>query len=111
LEETNDKTSPDLMEKPAKRWGFRFCFQDRIVNMLEQLLSEIRQGCPLTTMILARRLNTSYEMVNALLERLVQFGSIQNIEPPYENASCQGSSLIGLSKELSTTGSQLWTLL
>lgn len=80
------------------------------MNMLEQLLAEIRQGGPLTTTILANRLNTSVEMVNVLLERLVQFGFIRTIEPACDEASCHGCSLGGLCKKTSTTGNRMWTL-
>ncbi|MBE3143978.1 MAG: hypothetical protein IMZ61_08655 [Planctomycetes bacterium] len=64
----------------------------------------------MTTTILAKRLNTSVEMVNALLERLVQFGFIQNLDPPCEDASCHGCSLSSLCKKTSPTGIRLWTL-
>lgn len=78
--------------------------------MLEQLLAEIRRGGPLTTTILAGRLHTSVEMVNVLLERLVQFGFVQNIEPPCEDSGCHGCSLSGMCKKTSPIGNRLWAL-
>lgn len=78
--------------------------------MLERLLAEIRLGGPLTTTILARRLNTSVEMVDALLERLVQFGYIKNLNQDCNDAKCQNCSLGGLCKKSSMTEFRLWTL-
>ena len=78
--------------------------------MLERLLAEIRLGGPLTTTILASRLNTSVEMVNALLERLVQFGFIRKIEPGCSDENCHGCSIGNISKNNPTTENRIWTL-
>ncbi len=78
--------------------------------MLERLLAEIRLGGPLTTTILAKRLNTSVEMVDALLDRLVQFGFIKNLNQDCNDANCQGCSLGGLCKNTPITEFRLWTL-
>jgi hypothetical protein len=78
--------------------------------MLERLLAEIRLGGSLTTTILAKRLNTSVEMIDALLDRLVQFGFIKNLNQDCYDTKCQNCSLGGLCKKNSPTGNRLWTL-
>ena len=59
--------------------------------MLEELLKEIRAGGTLETSVLAARLGTSPQLIEAMLEHLQRAGLIQ----PYVNCGegCQGCSL------------------
>ncbi|MBN1305029.1 MAG: MarR family transcriptional regulator, partial [Anaerolineales bacterium] len=72
--------------------------------MLEQLLKEIRRGGPLETGKLAARLNTSPQMVAAMLAHLQQTGHIQSYQA-CDNL-CAGCSL--KSECTSSPVIQLW---
>ena len=59
--------------------------------MLDELLKEIRTGGTLETRVLAARLETSPQLIEAMLEHLQRIGMIQ----PYVDCGdgCQGCSL------------------
>lgn len=59
--------------------------------MLEKLLTEIRAGGPLETGSLAKRLDTSPKMVEAMLMHLQQTGHIQSYQSC--NDGCGGCAL------------------
>ena len=61
------------------------------MTMLEKLLTEIRQGGTLDTRKLAVQLNTSPQMVEAMLEHLRQSGILRTYESCDD--ACGGCSL------------------
>lgn len=78
--------------------------------MIERLLTEIRAGGSTTPFLLAKKLDTSVEMVTAMLDRLVQLGLIQNFNPPCGDSTCQGCSLDSFCKKPTRPGGQMWTV-
>lgn len=62
--------------------------------MLEQLLKEIRAGGALDAAQLATRLNTSTELVHAMLEHLQRIGLLSDASA-CAGSGCQGCSLSG----------------
>ncbi|MFH1524142.1 MAG: FeoC-like transcriptional regulator [Chloroflexota bacterium] len=75
--------------------------------MLEKILSEIRLGGTFETGVLAARLGTTPELVEAMLEHLQRAGYIQ----PYTSCGdgCGGCSLKGACKTPGRTdGVRLW---
>lgn len=78
--------------------------------MIERLLTEIQAAGSTTPYILAQKLNTSVEMVTAMLEKLVQLGLIENFNPSCADSACQGCSLGGICKKPAQPGGHVWTL-
>jgi Mn-dependent DtxR family transcriptional regulator len=61
--------------------------------MLEELLKLIKEGGSFDTAILARKLNTTPEMVSAMMDHLRRAGLIRNYNPGV--SSCEHCSLAG----------------
>jgi DNA-binding Lrp family transcriptional regulator len=78
--------------------------------VIERLLSEIRAGGSTTPALLAKKLNTSVEMVTAMLERLAQMGLIENFAPNCADTACQGCSLGSYCQKPARPGGQVWEL-
>ncbi len=78
--------------------------------MIERLLTEIRAGGSTTPTVLAQKLDTSVEMVTAMLEKLVQLGLIENYAPACNDSSCQGCSLDSYCQKPTQPASKMWTL-
>ena len=74
--------------------------------MLEQLVKEIREGGTLEVGTLATRLNTTPQLIEAMLEHLQQSGLIQ----AYASCSdgCQGCSLQDSCKKPNQSTIRLW---
>ena len=74
--------------------------------MLEQLIQEIRTGGTLETGILATRLGTTPQLIEAMLEHLQRSGLIQD----YSGCSdgCQGCGLQETCKKPGTYTVRLW---
>ena len=65
--------------------------------MLQQLLFEIRNGGTTSIPILAARLNTTPEMVDAMLETLESQGYLKSVEPACDKEKgCESCSLAGM---------------
>lgn len=76
--------------------------------MLEKLISEIRQGGTLDASKLAVRLNTSPQMVEAMLEHLRQTGLLRAYETSCSDA-CPGCSVQGFcDPDKKRSGIQIW---
>jgi len=69
---------------------------DRTVTMLEELLAKIRSGGTFEIRVLAARLGTTPELVQAMLEHLQRTGHLR----PYQTCSeiCSGCGLKGICK-------------
>ena len=78
--------------------------------MIERLLNEIRSGGPSTPATLAKKLNTSPEMITAMLEKLAQFGLIENFSPGCSDSSCQGCSIDSYCQKPTRTPGQIWSV-
>lgn len=76
--------------------------------MIERLLKEIRGGGPTTPVVLAHRLNTSPEMITAMLERLAQMGIIEAYAPNCGDSACQGCSLDSYCQKPPRPEGQVW---
>lgn len=63
--------------------------------MLERLMTEIRAGGPLEAAQLAKRLDTTPQMVEAMLEHLRRMGVLNAYEQNSCAEACQGCSLKG----------------
>lgn len=77
--------------------------------MLETLMNQIRAGGPLDAAKLAVQLNTSPQMVEAMLEHLRQMGFLRAYESGSCSDACQACSLKGFcdpNKNRSTI--QIW---
>jgi hypothetical protein len=77
--------------------------------MLERLLVEMRAGGPITPAILARRLNTSVEMVRVMLDKLVQLGLITEYDPDWAGSGCHACSMDSMCKPSSPISGKMWT--
>jgi hypothetical protein len=64
--------------------------------MLERLMTEIRAGGPLESALLAKRLETSPQMVEAMLDHLRRMGMLKTYEQNSCADACRGCSLKGL---------------
>jgi len=75
------------------------------MSMLEKLLELLKQGGTFETSRLAEALDTSPEMVEAMLEHLQEMGLVQ----PYEDCpdGCAGCSLQGICGAKGT-GARVW---
>jgi hypothetical protein len=80
------------------------------VDVIERLLKEILRGGTSTPAALARQLNTSPEMVTAMLERLVQLGLIETFSPSCDVSSCQDCSLGGYCQKPAQSPGQIWAV-
>ena len=78
--------------------------------MIERLMNEIRAGGSTTPYVLAQKLNTSVEMVTAMLEKLVQLGLIENYAPACADSACQGCSLDSYCQKPAQPAGKMWTL-
>ena len=61
--------------------------------MLEELIELIRQGGSFDTTFLAKRLNTTPEMVTAMIEHLQRSGIIKTYQPGF--SPCEQCALTG----------------
>jgi predicted ArsR family transcriptional regulator len=78
--------------------------------MLRELMRLIAQGGPWTTETLARKLDTSPDMVAVMLEDLVRRGYVKAVESPL-NGACDGACLHCSMAAKCATGSpqRVWT--
>ncbi len=63
--------------------------------MLEQLLNEIRKGTTTSPIILAERLGTTPEMVEAMLNTLEKMGYLRSISGECKDGTCGGCPVAG----------------
>ncbi len=63
--------------------------------MLEQLLNEIRSGSTTSPVKLAERLETTPEMVEAMLDTLERMGFLRSISSECKDGSCGGCPVAG----------------
>jgi hypothetical protein len=75
--------------------------------MLEQLLTEIRAGGTLEASALAARLNTSPQMIEALLEHLRRAGRLRAYEPCGDGCGSCGLKQ-GCDPQKKRAGVQIW---
>ncbi|KAF0110232.1 MAG: Uncharacterized protein FD147_1781 [Chloroflexi bacterium] len=62
--------------------------------MLEKLLTEIKNGGTTSPSVLATRLSTSPEMIQAMLDTLEEHGYLQSVDPGCSNEKpCDSCSL------------------
>jgi len=64
--------------------------------MLEQLLNEIKKGTTTSPIALAERLNTTPQMVEAMLDSLEQMGYLRSISTECADGTCGGCPVSGL---------------
>lgn len=65
--------------------------------MLEQLLAEIHKADTTSPLVLAKRLNTTPAMVQAMLETLEQQGYLRSIDPGCDaEKTCESCALSGM---------------
>jgi hypothetical protein len=64
--------------------------------MLEQLLNEIKKGTTTSPITLAERLNTTTQMVEAMLDSLEQMGYLRSISTECADGTCGGCPVSGL---------------
>jgi len=77
--------------------------------MLEKLMAEIRAGGPLDASQLAARLETSPQMIEAMLEHLRQMGFLRAYENTSCSDACQACSLKGFcDPNTKRSNLQLW---
>ena len=63
--------------------------------MLEQLLSEIKKGDTTSPVTLAKRLNTTPQMVDAMLSTLERMGYLRAIKEECHDGTCGGCPVSG----------------
>jgi len=63
--------------------------------MLERLLNEIKKGDTTSPITLAQRLNTTPQMVEAMLATLERMGYLRAIEEGCHDDTCQGCPVSG----------------
>lgn len=64
--------------------------------MLEQLLTEIKKGTTTSPITLAERLNTTPQMVEAMLDSLERMGYLRSISTECADGTCGGCPVSGL---------------
>jgi hypothetical protein len=63
--------------------------------MLEKLLAEIRSGSTTSPAVLAERLGTTPQMVEAMMDTLEQMGYLRTIEDSCKDGTCGGCPVAG----------------
>ncbi len=78
--------------------------------MLKRLLAEIQAGGTLQTAALAKRLNTSPEMVQAMLADLERMGLLREVSAECGQSSCGGCPLVDGCGTSGRGNGRLWML-
>ena len=65
------------------------------VNMLEQLLNEIKKGDTTSPAVFAKRLNTTPQMVEAMLSTLERMGYLRALEGECHDGTCASCPVTG----------------
>jgi len=80
------------------------------MTMLEQLLNEIKNGNITSPAVLAERLHTTPQMVDAMLATLEQLGYLRAIDAECRNGTCSGCPVSGYCSTNNPKSPKIWVL-
>jgi hypothetical protein len=78
--------------------------------MLEQLLNEIKNGNTTSPATLAERLNTTPQMVEAMLDTLERMGYLRSISTECKDGTCGGCPVAGYCSTSNSKSPRIWIL-